>query len=197
MDRNTGNPYDNYGASPTDINNPLAVVERNDDRRSQYFFVGSIFANYEIIPGLLLETRFGTNTNFYQRNAFSPTYQIDANERNPVNSVSQESDLSIYWNNTNTLTYNHSFGDHHLTALAAVTMEKFDTRTQAASGQAIPSNDPSLRFLDAATASYNASGNRYVNTIASLIGRVNYDYKGKYLLAASVLPRPGLRVPGQ
>ncbi|AMR28806.1 hypothetical protein A0257_18030 [Hymenobacter psoromatis] len=186
MDRNSGNLYDNYGASPTDINNPLAVVERNDDRRNQYYFVGSVFANYEIVPGLLLETRFGTNTNFYQRNSFSPNYQIDANERNPLNSVTQESNTNIYWNNTNTLTYNHAFGDHHLTALAAVTMEKFDNRTESASGQAIPSNDPSLRYLDAATANYNAGGNRYVNTIASLIGRINYDYKGKYLLAASV-----------
>jgi len=186
QDRNPGNPYDNYGASPTDIGNPLAVVERNDDRRNQYYLTGSLFANYEFVPGLLLETRFGTNSSFYERNAFSPTYQIDANERNPVNSVTQERNINLYWNNTNTLTYTHAFGDHNLTALAAATFEKFDTRTQLGSGQAIPSNDPSLRFLDAATANFAAYGNRYNNTIASLIGRINYDYKGKYLLAASI-----------
>ena len=182
----SGNPYDYYGASPTDIGNPLAVVERNDDKRNQYFLVGTIYANYEFVPGLVAETRFGTNTNFYERNAFSPFYTIDANERNQVNSVTREHNLNIYWNNTNTLTYTKSLGDHNFTALAAATFEKFNSRTVAASGQAIPSNDPNLRQLDAATANYNANGNTYTNTIASLIGRVTYDYKGRYLLSASV-----------
>jgi TonB-linked SusC/RagA family outer membrane protein len=182
----SGNPYDYYGASPTDIGNPLAVVERNDDKRNQYFLVGNVYANYEFIPGLIAETRFGTNTNFYERNTFSPFYTIDANERNPVNSVSREHNLNIYWNNTNTLTYTKSLGDHNFTALAAATFEKFNYRNEVASGQAIPSNAVSLRQLDAATANYNANGNTNTNTIASLIGRVTYDYKGRYLLSASV-----------
>jgi len=186
MPGTSGNPYDYYGASPTDIGNPLAVVERNDDKRNQYFLVGSVYANYELVPGLIAETRFGTNTNFYERNAFSPFYTIDANERNQVNSVTREHNLNIYWNNTNTLTYTKSLGDHNFTALGAVTLEKFNFRTEAASGQAIPSNDPSLRYLSAATANYNATGNDFTNTISSLIGRVTYDYKGRYLLSASV-----------
>ncbi|RSK45373.1 SusC/RagA family TonB-linked outer membrane protein [Hymenobacter rigui] len=182
----SGNPYDYYGASPTDIGNPLAVVERNDDRRNNYSVVGNLYANYEFIDGLVLETRVGTNTNIYERDSFYPFFKIDGNEQNLVNSVTREHNLGIYWNNTNTLTYTKTLGDHNFTALAAGTLEKFDNRTQSGSGQAIPSNDPSLRYLDAATANYAAYGNNYVNTIASLIGRVNYDYKGRYLLTASV-----------
>ncbi|MFD1872727.1 SusC/RagA family TonB-linked outer membrane protein [Hymenobacter bucti] len=182
----SGNPYDYYGASPTDVGNPLATVERNDDKRNQYFLVGSVYANYEFIPGLIAETRFGTNTNFYERNAFSPFYTIDANERNQVNQVTREHNLNLYWNSTNTLTYTKSLGDHNFTALAAATFEKFSYRNEYASGQAIPSNAVSLRQLDAATANYNATGNNNSNSIASLIGRVTYDYKGRYLLSASV-----------
>jgi TonB-linked SusC/RagA family outer membrane protein len=182
----SGNPYDYYGASPTDIGNPLATVERNDDRRNQYFLVGTVYANYEFIPGLVAETRFGTNTNFYERNAFSPSYTIDANERQQVNSVTSEHNINLYWNNTNTLTYNKSLGDHNFTALAAATFEKFSNRPLSGGGQAIPSNDPSLRYPNAATTAYFANGNTYENTIASLIGRVTYDYKGRYLLSASV-----------
>jgi TonB-linked SusC/RagA family outer membrane protein len=182
----SGNPYDYYGASPTDVGNPLATVERNDDKRKQYFLVGTLYANYEFVPGLVLETRFGSNNNVYRRNAFSPFYTIDANERNQVNSVTREHNIEINWNNTNTLNYTHSFGDHNLTALAAVTLERFQTSTESASGQAIPSNDPSLRYPEAATTGFAIGGNTYTNTIASLIGRINYDYKGKYLLGASI-----------
>ncbi|RZK87975.1 MAG: hypothetical protein EOO62_38375, partial [Hymenobacter sp.] len=130
----SGNPYDYYGASPTDIGNPLAVVERSDDKRNQYFLVGSVYANYEFIPGLIAETRFGTNTNFYERNNFSPFYTIDANERNQVNTVERQHDLNIYWNSTNTLTYSKSLGDHNFTALAAATFEKFSNRPLGGTG---------------------------------------------------------------
>ncbi|MDF7814726.1 TonB-dependent receptor [Hymenobacter sp. YC55] len=182
----SGNPYDYYGASPTDIGNPLALVERNDDKRNQYFLVGTVYANYEFVPGLIFETRFGSNNNVYERNLFSPFYTIDPNERNQVNSLRREHNLEINWNNTNTLNYTKAFGDHNLSALAAVTLEKFTTRTDASIGQAIPSNSPDLRYPDAATANFSIEGNDFVNTIASLIGRVNYDYKGRYLLGASI-----------
>jgi len=182
----SGNPYDYYGASPTDIGNPLAFVERNDDKRNQYFLVGTVYANYEFIPGLIFETRFGSNNNVYERNAFNPFYTIDPNERNQVNSVTREHNIEINWNNTNTLNYTKALGNHNISALAAVTLEKFTTRTDAATGQAIPSNSPDLRYPDAATANFSIAGNTFVNTIASLIGRVNYDYKGRYLLGASI-----------
>ena len=182
----SGNPYDYYGASPTDVGNPLATIERNDDKRKQYFLVGTLYANYEFVPGLVFETRFGTNNNVYRRNSFSPFYTIDANERNQVNSVTREHNIEINWNNTNTLNYTHAFGDHNVSALAAVTLERFQTSTESASGQAIPSNDPSLRYPEAATTGFAIGGNTYTNTIASLIGRINYDYKGKYLLGASI-----------
>ncbi|MBW3128584.1 SusC/RagA family TonB-linked outer membrane protein [Hymenobacter profundi] len=182
----SGNPYDYYGASPTDVGNPLATVERNDDKRKQYFLVGTVYANYEFIPGLIAETRFGTNNNVYRRNNFNPFYTIDANERNQVNSVVREHNIEINWNNTNTLNYTHAFGDHNVSALAAVTLERFQTNTEYTSGQGIPSNDPSLRYPDAATTGFAIGGNTFTNTIASLIGRVNYDYRGKYLLGASI-----------
>ncbi|UOR06112.1 TonB-dependent receptor [Hymenobacter aerilatus] len=182
----SGNPYDYYGASPTDVGNPLATVERNDDKRKQYFLVGTVYANYEFIPGLIAETRFGTNNNVYRRNNFNPFYTIDANERNQVNSVVWERNIEINWNNTNTLNYTHAFGDHNVSALAALTLERFQTTTSYTSGQGIPSNDPSLRYPDAATTGFAIRGNTYTNTIASLIGRVNYDYRGKYLLGASI-----------
>ncbi|WP_188814302.1 SusC/RagA family TonB-linked outer membrane protein [Hymenobacter cavernae] len=182
----SGNPYDYYGASPTDLANPLAVVERNDDKRNQYFLVGTVYANYEFIPGLIFETRFGSNNNVYERNLFSPFYTIDPNERTQVNSLRREHNIEINWNNTNTLNYTKNLGDHNISALAAVTLEKFTTRTNAALGQAIPSNSPDLRYPNAATANFSIEGNDFVNTIASLIGRVNYDYKGRYLLGASI-----------
>lgn len=187
----SSNPFDNYGGSPTDIPNSLAVIERNFQNVKNTYLVGSIYGTYEIIPGLTFEPRFSVNGNLYEYNNFSPTYNIDAGEYSLINTASRQHDISKYWNNTNTLTYKKQLGDHNFTILAGFTSEKFiDTRLYA-SGQGIPSNDPTLRYPVASTGGFNigvGDGSRFdnVRTLQSYLGRINYSYKDKYLFSASV-----------
>lgn len=187
----SSNPFDNYGSSQTDIPNSLAVIERNFQNVKNTYLVGSVFGTYEIIPGLTFEPRFSVNGDLYEYNNFSPTYNISATQRNLTNSASRQHDISKYWNNTNTLTYKKQLGDHNFTVLAGFTMEKFiDTRLYAG-GQGIPSNDVTLRYPVASTGGFNigvGDGSRFdnVRTLQSYLGRINYSYKDKYLLSASV-----------
>jgi len=183
--------FDNYGSSPTDIPNTLAVVERNFQNVKNTYLVGSIYGSYEIIPGLTFEPRFSVNGDLYEYNSFSPTYNISATQYSLINKASRQHDISKYWNNTNTLTYKKQFGDHNLTVLAGFTNEKFIDTRLFASGQGIPSNDPTLRYPVASTGGFNigvGDGSRFdnVRTLQSYLGRVNYSYKDKYLLSASV-----------
>ncbi|WP_219222462.1 SusC/RagA family TonB-linked outer membrane protein [Pedobacter antarcticus] len=187
----SSNPFDNYGTSPTDIPNSLAVIERNFQNVKNTYLVGSLYANVEIIPGLVFEPRFSVNGDLYEYNSFSPTYNISATQYSLINSARRQHDISKNWNNTNTLTYKKQFGEHSLTVLAGFTQEKFmDTRLYAG-GQGIPSNDPSLRYPVSSTGGFNigvGDGSRFdnVRTLQSYLGRINYSYKDKYLLTASV-----------
>lgn len=187
----SANPYDNYGGSPTDIPNSLAVIERNFQNAKHTYLIGSIYAKYEIIPGLTFEPRFSINGDLYEYNNFSPTYNIDAGEFSLINSASRQHDVSKYWNNTNTLTYKKQLGNHNFTVLAGFTNEKFIDTRLFASGQGIPSNDPSLQYPVASTGGFNigvGDGGRFDNirTLQSYLGRINYSYKEKYLLSVSV-----------
>lgn len=95
---------------------------------------------------------------------------------------------------TEQLTFDKTFGAHHLNAIAVYEQQGQKLRNENASGQQ-PSND--LKTLN--NASNIAVQTLYgENTLMSVLGRVNYDYKSKYLFSAAVR-RDGLSVwaPGK
>ena len=87
----------------------------------------------------------------------------------------------------NTLTYDGTIGKHHINLLGGITFEEDHTNT--ITGWAVNFSEPYFLQLqnggDTYSSSYEAK-----HTIASFIGRLNYDYDGKYLLSF-VLRRDG------
>lgn len=95
---------------------------------------------------------------------------------------------------TQQLTFDKDFGSHHVNAIAVYEVQTQQTKQENASGQQ-ESND--LKTLNNAK---NVSVQTLVgeNTLISYLGRLNYDYKGKYILSAAIR-RDGLSVwaPGK
>ena len=90
---------------------------------------------------------------------------------------------------TQQLTFDKEFGSHHVNAIAVYETQTQQTKNENASGQQ-ESNE--LRTLNNAK---NVSVQTLVgeNTLLSYLGRLNYDYKGKYILSAAIR-RDGLSV---
>ena len=95
---------------------------------------------------------------------------------------------------TEQLSFDKTFGNHHINAIAVYEQQGQKTKQENASGNQ-PSNE--LKTLNNAT---NVSVQTLIgeNTLISYLGRVNYDFKGKYLLSGAVR-RDGLSVwaPGK
>ena len=87
----------------------------------------------------------------------------------------------------NTLTYDGTIGKHHLNLLGGITFEEDHTNT--ISGWAVNFSEPYFLQLQNGADTYSSSYEAK-HTIASFIGRLNYDYDGKYLLSF-VLRRDG------
>jgi TonB-linked SusC/RagA family outer membrane protein len=95
---------------------------------------------------------------------------------------------------TQQLSFDKTFGDHHLGATAVYEYQAQNVRNENASGNQASNQ---LRTLN------NASNISYVsligkNALISYLGRVNYDFKGKYILSGAIR-RDGLSVwaPGK
>ncbi len=85
----------------------------------------------------------------------------------------------------NYLTYDGKFGLHHFNAVAGMTFEREMYNTVSGTAHNIP--EPYYLQLGNADADYQtASSYTSEHVLASYIGRVNYDYDGRYLLQATV-----------
>ena len=84
----------------------------------------------------------------------------------------------------NTLTYDGTIGLHHINLLGGITYEEENTDELNAWG--VNFSEPYFLQLQNAVGSRDASSFEYKHAMTSFIGRLNYDYDGKYLLSAVV-----------
>ena len=83
----------------------------------------------------------------------------------------------------NYLTYDGKFGKHHLNAVAGMTFERELTYNLSAWGN----NMPEPYYLQIGNAAErDASSSEFEHVLASYIGRLTYDFDGRYLFQATV-----------
>ncbi len=207
------NGYDEYGnpkfntssASPFSSanNNPKSVMA-NSTRWSEMF--GGLINAYltiDIAKGLQFKTSNGVNMRY------TPSYSYnneDATKDGEPAEAVFNSTLFIDLLTENTLTYNRTFGRHGLDLLAGYTAEskRYDYVAMAATG--FPTDR--VHTLNAATVFKLASQNNGKGSgtgtfrnpdeiLESYLGRVQYNYDGRYLLSAAVrLDRSSLFTEG-
>ncbi|PTB95595.1 TonB-dependent receptor, partial [Marivirga lumbricoides] len=91
---------------------------------------------------------------------------------------------------SNQLSYNKDFGNHHIDAIAVVERQTYTSRIMNATGQTeLTSAIDVLGIGESPT----IGGTRNEYALISYLGRVNYDYNGKYLFGASIRRDGGSR----
>tara|TARA_R110001592_G_scaffold105385_3_gene296300 strand:- start:62507 stop:65851 length:3345 start_codon:yes stop_codon:yes gene_type:complete len=119
------------------------------------------------------------------RRMFQPsTYGVSGNA--PLNRAQAQYATEFYysWLTENTLNYSKTFGeDHNFDALIGYSAQKFTQENTILTGIDFPDDD--VQWIDAA-AIKNGNSNVGEWSLLSLFSRVNYNYKGKYLLSASI-----------
>ena len=164
--------------------NPIANANfiTNQQIGNRYF--GTIFAEYNLFKHFKLRSSYGFDnlqrtTNFYaprtvQRGATTNGFAAIGNTYNN------------YYNWENTLTYDNTFGQHRINVLGGFTSEENRFNSNSVSAQDFSSDI--LTYKNLAAGQVRNQPNSYFERwrIASLLGRVNYSYKDKYYLTATV-----------
>ncbi|WP_324025479.1 TonB-dependent receptor [Maribacter sp. BPC-D8] len=162
--------------------NPYAqYVEREHFEYNTKLF-GSTYLSYELLDGLTAKTSLGVTLEQRKRTRYDGV----------LNHASGNSRASYYLANRfktriisdNTLNYNKTFGDDHdLSLLLGATIQKRKSEESITTGSGF-SNDLLKNFQGATLVDLPTE----INTELKKLGyfaRVNYAYKGKYLLNAS------------
>lgn len=167
------------------IENPMALIKGWD----RYILSNRIYAtasvDYEIINGLVATARFGTNI----LNRRSDLYENDKFQvgRGVNGRATVISDENSYWIAEYLTAYEKSFGEHDFKLLAGITFESNQTRRQYSQASDFLSHVTSTDLMQSGNSdTYRVQTNKFKNTLQSSLARLNYSFKDKYLLTASI-----------
>lgn len=174
------------------LGHPLVELENNGYDQGNLRGLGNVSGEYEIYDNLKLKTTFGVEYSSNNSKNFSPTafYPKDGNNVNnrPNNSLSVGTDRLFVWNWDSQLSYTRTIEDHYLEATVLYTLQESDYVNYGLFVRDFLTNDPSLHVINASLSLDELTGQNSRNqwAISSLVGRLNYNYKGKYLLTGTI-----------
>ncbi|MBF9255075.1 TonB-dependent receptor [Pontibacter sp. 172403-2] len=176
----TGNiyAYPNWVRSAQELVNETETIS----------LLSNAYIQYEPIEGLVLKSTFNVETDNSEFFFFNPsTATSSINTPIPTTAVSiRDNYKSLTWLNENLATYTKSFGDHNFELLGGFTNQRFRydrTRIQADTyaDDRLPTVQAGLNINRGGTYSGVEEW-----SLTSLLSRLTYNYKGKYLFSAAV-----------
>lgn len=159
-------------------NNLVDYTSAND------YISASGYIQFEPIKGLVIKAQAARNIYFGETRTFKPTYQLGAMKSNARASLNEST--SRTQNDLLEATANYSttlWNDHELQVLLGASQEEKTYKTISGYGEDFESND--LSVLDQAKENYSAGGSHTRSGLRSVFGRLNYNYKMRYMLMAS------------
>jgi TonB-linked SusC/RagA family outer membrane protein len=187
-------PYDENGEwsiSPFGHDNPK-VWEDVLDKTQQIYNVGGIaYVDLNLFKGFTYTSRISGSIRFNVNDEFEKIYHYSPTDFNDRSRVKKTTEQEYSWELQNYFNYNTTLlNNHNITLMAGHGADY--TKFTDMSGERIDllTETPEMRYFDASTNNEEAlqfvEGGGWEVTGYSYFGRINYDYKSKYLLTASI-----------
>jgi TonB-dependent starch-binding outer membrane protein SusC len=170
--------------------NGLAELYRNKDNRGEFFkAIGNVYAEVKFLNHFLARVNFGMNygINFFKGFTFNDP---EADEPRGVNSFGERTERYQGWTLTEQLNYDNQIGKHtfKVVGLHEAQQNRFRGIGGGLSNYFLESRD--LWYLNTGLADPNTRtvgsyGSNGANK-ESYMGRVEYNYNGKYLLNGTI-----------
>ncbi|MGQ7944323.1 SusC/RagA family TonB-linked outer membrane protein [Flavobacterium sp. WC2509] len=167
--------------------NPVLNLKNTYNVTTTNNFSVNGYLEYFITKELKLRSTLGYVSNKVEKDEFYNSYTAlgRPGSASGVNGKMMNNNYTN-WLNENTLTWDKRIKKHHFVVLGGFTNQKQESESYGKAANKIPAASEGLMFdsLDLGTALRIDPGNS-VWTMASFLGRVNYDYASKYFLTAS------------
>lgn len=166
------------------VNTSLAQAELTTEYTLYNDLLASLFAQYELVDGLTFKSSVAihlANSNYHQYlPSYLPSYIASGT---PFGYARTDVGFKNYMLNENTLTYQRSFGKNNLNVVGGFTFQDAENTSMSIRGGGL-TNDI-VKWNDFASIPQdqrNTSSNFSENKQISFIGRIMYNYAGKYYL---------------
>lgn len=165
-------------------NNLLDVMDRLEDRRRS--INGSIFQylEFDLIDNLKYRANFGVDGEIIRNSLFAPEAIGGQNENIDASFFTA---FDYNWIHESILTYDKELGDHRITALAGFSAQRWSRPEEQIQAMLANNLIPTLNNVAGAfDAAETFTVDQEDSALASVFGRITYNYNNKYSINASL-----------
>ncbi|MEM9687351.1 MAG: SusC/RagA family TonB-linked outer membrane protein, partial [Bacteroidota bacterium] len=180
------NPDGSFSGSTDEDNNnsrnQIRVQDSDDNLSRNTSLIGSLYAQYEILPGLSFRTQYGLDAFYFSQDNILRAYDEGGQFSKVDTDIVKVRANQVSRIFTNLLSYNKTFGNVHNVDITLVSERqdiKFETLTAS-------STNPVTPLIPELVGVGGTSSITETEILISYLGRVNYNYAGKYLLSGSI-----------
>lgn len=167
--------------------NPYADIYRTKDNKgNEWNIQGNVYAEVDFLKHFTARTSFGGTLSNQYSFAFTYVGYENAEGNTGSNSFSENAQYDNQWTYTNTLQYNNNFGDHSLKVLVGSEAVNYHGRGFGAGRSNYFSENPLYWTIGTGSGAQSNSGYAYQSSLWSQFARLEYGYKGKYLVNGSL-----------
>lgn len=165
---------------------PIGILENTTNDTNEFRLLSSLYMSYDITPDLNFKISGGATNNFNTNNGYTPTFNLVTNIPGQVSIASRRTINYNRYLGEALLNYKKTFGNHNIAALAGYSAENYRTTSQYNRNKGFANDDlKTFNFTQSASV-LNSEYTASEWMLLSYFGRVNYDYKKKYMLSASI-----------
>lgn len=182
--------YEADGVTPTFTHrpggrvNPFIQDENTKNESDGWSYNVSAYVAYDPVEHLTLKTQFATQYDGAVNGYWTGTYsQYGLGVNKPYASRSEGYNQNWVWDNT--ITYENTFaGNHKLSVIGLFSMQKDKHMSSGMTGEGLP-YDSDWHAIQTAEQITNVNSGYWESAMVSLMGRVNYVFKDRYLFTVT------------
>src|SRR5690606_24688851 len=169
-------------ADGSDPENPVRIAMMDKQNQQRLKVLGNVYADIKLFDFLTYRFKAGVDYVDYTQRGHLPAYNTGGYSNRAAAQINQNRQHFASILLTNQLTFDKTFGKHTLNATVVAEQQTFNFSQISGNGE----NPISNQITEPVGLSrIGFSGNKSESALISYIGRVNYEFDGKYLIGAS------------
>ena len=164
--------------------NPMASIKEMYNQNNQYRQEANLYLDFKILEGLTFRISGVASINNNNQVRYYSTKTMPGSSNSGSGNTDYSNDQ--YYQNSNILSYNRIFGDHRLQVVAVGEQQLSLSKSVSVSASGFFSDDTGIKDLQSASLISGRSTGYSKRAINSWLGRINYTYKDRYMLTASI-----------
>ncbi|MFC2138653.1 SusC/RagA family TonB-linked outer membrane protein, partial [Bacteroidota bacterium] len=186
-------PYDengNWTINPRGDENPKVEEDVMDKEKNKYSSRGNIYVDIMPFKGLTFTSRLNAYTNFEIEDEFFKVFFYNAETQNEHSYVTKSIGQETGWEFQNIIHYERTLNDHSFELMGGY--EALQTKFNDMSGRRdfLIDESPEMQYFDASNDDtltlQIVEGGGWEQSSYATFGRLNYNFKSKYLLTVNI-----------